>query len=280
MFWRSASTLLLLASATAVAEQGDYVLLGGLESDTAGNLAGTLVSEYAVGDDTWLSFGVAHTDVDLEQTDSLNTWYVDAGLDHYFDPVGVRVSAAYWGDKDVLDSFDGRLSLYLRRERFSLSAEVEYRDFEFDIPASRFFDAREFGFDAVGVGATARTDVGTSASLFFSGISYDYSVNLELDQDRTLAQLINVSRLSLINSLVDYRVSAGLSIDHKLSQWTFNLASWRGAVDQSQTVSATVRFLTPLGDRTDIEFGLGYDDSELYGDVTFFSLFLYFYGGK
>ena len=31
---------------------------------------------------------------------------------------------------------------------------------------------------------------------------------------------------------------------------------------------------------TDIEFGLGYDDSELYGDVVFFSLYAYFYGAN
>jgi hypothetical protein len=36
----------------------------------------------------------------------------------------------------------------------------------------------------------------------------------------------------------------------------------------------------PLSDRSDIEFGLGYDASDLYGNVTFFSLFLYFYGGR
>ena len=30
----------------------------------------------------------------------------------------------------------------------------------------------------------------------------------------------------------------------------------------------------------DIEFGLGYDDSENYGEVTVFSVFLYFYGGS
>jgi hypothetical protein len=40
----------------------------------------------------------------------------------------------------------------------------------------------------------------------------------------------------------------------------------------------TLRLLTPLSEKTDIEFGLGYDDSDLYGDVTFFSVYLYFYG--
>jgi hypothetical protein len=28
-----------------------------------------------------------------------------------------------------------------------------------------------------------------------------------------------------------------------------------------------------------MEFSVGYDDSELYGDVTFFSVFFYFYRG-
>ena len=47
----------------------------------------------------------------------------------------------------------------------------------------------------------------------------------------------------------------------------------------SRTKSDTVRFLAPIGHRNDIEFGLGYDDSENYGEVTVFSVFLYFYGG-
>jgi hypothetical protein len=34
----------------------------------------------------------------------------------------------------------------------------------------------------------------------------------------------------------------------------------------------------PMTDRTDIELGVGYDDSELYGDVTFLSVYLFFYG--
>ena len=36
---------------------------------------------------------------------------------------------------------------------------------------------------------------------------------------------------------------------------------------------------TPVGERTDLELGIGYDDSELYGSLAFFSVFLFFYGG-
>ena len=30
---------------------------------------------------------------------------------------------------------------------------------------------------------------------------------------------------------------------------------------------------------SDIEFGFGYDDSENYGEVRIFSIYVYFYGG-
>ena len=90
--------------------------------------------------------------------------------------------------------------------------------------------------------------------------------------------LLSVSRLSLINSLVDYRAGMTLSIEAGDSMWDIDVASWEGAINRSRTNSLTVRFLTPLSNRTDVEFGLGYDDSELYGDVTFFSLYLFFYG--
>ena len=50
-------------------------------------------------------------------------------------------------------------------------------------------------------------------------------------------------------------------------------------MDGGETNSATLRFLNPLGKSADVEFALGFDDSDLYGSVTFFSVFLYFYGG-
>ena len=53
-----------------------------------------------------------------------------------------------------------------------------------------------------------------------------------------------------------------------------------GEVDGSVTNSVTVRLMTPIGDKSDIEFGLGVDNSELYGTVTFLSVYLFFYGGS
>ncbi len=279
MCW-SRALLLAVISSPALADQGDYLLAIGFDADDAGSRAATLVADYAVGDVTWMSFAFAKTDIDADQSVSIDTSFVNVELDHYFDPRGVRFGVSYWGDSDVLDSLDSTFSLYLRGSRFSLSGDVEYRSFEFDIPPSRQFDGRDVQFDAWGLGATARFDVAENASVFVSGIGYDYSVDLRLNQNRPIVQLLNVSRRSLINSLIDYRASIALGIDQELSRWTIDFATWRGAVDQGQTNSATVRFLTPVSERFDAEFGLGYDDSELYGEVTFFSVFLYFYGVK
>ncbi len=276
---RYALSLLLLAAALP-AEEGDYVIAGGIQWDTDDAFAVSLLADREIVERGWLSLILARNRVDVEQTSSLNTTYAELGFDRHFEPVGLRVAAAYWGDNDILDSIDGRASLYWRNDGRRLALNVEYRDFEFDLPAGRFLPGREFRFDATGIGASAGFDLGTDADLFLSGIAYDYSVNLRLDGNRGLLRLLNVSRLSLINSLVDYRVSAGVGMDRGLSRWQLDLSAWRGAVDQSDTRSLTLSFTTPLAARSDIELGLGYDDSELYGDAVFLSAFVYFYGGS
>lgn len=271
---------LILAAAALPADEGDYVLAGGIQSDTDDAFAVSLLADREIVERTWLSLILARNRIDVEEESSLNTTYAELGFDRYFDPVGLRLGAAYWGDNDILDSIDGRASLYWRRGGRRAALNVEYRDFEFDLPARRFLPGRQFRFDATGIGASAGFDLGDDADLSLAGIAYDYSVNLRLDGNRGLLTLLNVSRLSLINSLVDYRVSAGIGLDRGLSRWQLDLSAWRGAVDRSDTRSLTVSFTTPLSARADIELGLGYDDSELYGDAVFLSAFLYFYGGS
>ena len=269
--------LLLLAGNCWAA--GDYVIAGGLQSDTADGLAVALLGDLAVAEETWLSAGLARSSVELPIRDELETWYGDVGLDHFFDPVGVRLGLAYWGDSSVLDSTDARASLYFRGASGSLSFDYEFRDLELELPETVFTRRRQVNFDANGYGLGARLDLSEDVDIRFKGMSYDYSVNLRLDPNRDIVNLISVTRLSLLNTLVDYRVSASLGVDFALKRLEFEFAQWEGAVEGSRTNSYSVRFLTPIGRRNDIEFGLGYDDSENYGEVTVFSIFLYFYGG-
>ena len=269
--------LLLLASVSAAAADG-YMIGGGAESDSEGGLSATLLGGVGLSADTWLSAGLAKSSVDLVSGRKLDTLYADVELDHFFDPIGIRVGAAYWGDSDVLESNDWRASMYYRNDTAALSLEYEFRDFDFVIPSTDFLALRRIMFDADGFGASARINTSENTSLRLRGIKYDYSIPFRPVENVDAARLISVTRLSLINTLVDHRASVSLSIDQGLKNWDIELSTWESILDKSRTRSLTVRYLVPMTDKTDIELGLGYDDSELYGDVTFFSLYLFFYG--
>jgi hypothetical protein len=254
MSWSKCIAFLLLSGNCWAA--GEYVIAGGVQGDSADGIAGALLLR-----------------------DTLETWYGDVALDHFFDPAGVRLGLAYWGDNSVLDSTDARASLYFRGSRGSLSFDYEFRDFELELPEFDFLRRRQINFDANGLGLGARLDLSENVDVRFKGMSYDYSVNLRLDPNRDIVNLISVTRLSLLNTLVDYRASLSLGFDFGLKRLELEAAQWEGAVAGSRTNSYSVRFLAPISRRNDIEFGLGYDDSENYGEVTVFSVFLYFYGG-
>jgi hypothetical protein len=258
---------------------GEYVLAGGVQGDSADGIAAVLLGDLAVADETWLSAGLARSSVELPLRDELETWYADIGLDHFFDPAGVRLGLAYWGDSSVLDSTDARASLYFRAASGSLSFDYEFRDLELELPEFDFLRRRQVNFDANGYGLGARLDLTDGVDVRFKGMSYDYSINLRRDPNRDIVNLISVTRLSLLNTLVDYRASLALGFDFGLKRLEFEAGQWEGAVEGSRTNSYSVRFLVPIGNRNDIEFELGYDDSENYGQVTVFSVLLYFYGG-
>lgn len=269
--------LLLFAGTSALAADG-FMVGGGAESDSDGGLSAALLGGVGLTEDTWLSAGLAKSSVDLASGRKLETLYADIELDHFFDPIGIRVGAAYWGDSDILESNDWRASTYFRNDKATVSLEYEFRDFDFVIPSTDFLVSRRIMFDANGFGASARFNTSENTSLRLRGIKYDYSVPFRPVENVDAARLISVTRLSLINTLVDHRASVSLSIDQGLKNWDIELSTWESILDKSRTRSLTVRYLMPMTDRTDIELGVGYDDSELYGDVTFFSLFLFFYG--
>lgn len=277
MFLRS--SLLLLSLATAAAADGNaYLLGGGLDADADSGLRASLLASVGLAEETWLSGSASTSSVDLPLRGNSDIVYADIDLDHNIGPLGFTLGAGYWGDPDILDSVDLRASLYIKRDRVTLAAEFEQRDFDFIIPPSDFFPGREFAFDADGIGARARFRIGEAFSIAVSAMQYDYSVNFVPNENRDAIRLATVSRLGLINNLIDSRARLGFGYDVGLQRWELDLGTSKGALDRARTRSVTVRFLTPLGRKTDIEFGLGYDDSDRYGSTTLFSVFLYFYG--
>lgn len=277
MSWRNGIALLLLAG-NALAADG-YIVGIGVEGDSGDGLSVTALADVGVAENTWISAAVARNTVDLELLPSLETWYGDLGFDHLFDPIGVRLGISYWGDSDILDSNDWRASVYWRGDKVTVSGDYEFRDFSFELPATDFFPGRTARFDANGVGLTTRFDLSRKVSLGLYGMDYDYSINLRQANNRGILELLSFSRQSLINSLVDHRVGASLSIEAGKRNWYLDASSQKGEVDGGTTNSAVVRLLTPVGKRGDLEFGLGVDHSDLYGTVTFLSVFAFFYGG-
>lgn len=263
----------------ALAGEG-YIVGAGAEGDSNGGFALAALGELGVTEKTWVSASLARYTVDSVGGGEVSSLFGDVGVDHWFKPLGVRLGISRWGDNDSLDSDDWRASLYWRVDGFSISADYEYRDFTFELPAVDLFPRRTINFDANGVGATLRVGVSDAVDIGFSGMDYDYGVNLRLDSNRALTDLLSFSRLSLITTLVDYRVGATVGVDAGKRRWQFDVSSWEGEADRSSTRSVTVSMLSPLGDKADIELALGLDDSERYGNVSFFSVFVYFYGGS
>ena len=268
----------LLLAGFVHADGHGYVIGGGAESDTAGGRAVSVFADRGLAENTWLTGAAARTETGRGPL-SLDTLYVDAGLDHWFDPAGVRIAAAYWGDKDILDSVDLRGSLYFRNDTVSLSLDYKRRDFDLTFSPSLIADTRTVEFYADGIGLTSRVQASKRVSLTISGMSYQYSRDINLQPRIEILRILSTSRLSLMNSLIDYRYSAGIEFRFGLQSIDFRLQNWQTAVDQGRVNSLAIGFLTPVSDRTDMEFRFAYDESENFGNTVSLAAYFYYFGG-
>ena len=261
---------------TATAGEG-YVVGLGVEGDTSDSLAFSAFADFGLSEKTWISVTAAKSQAE-GVIGRLDTAYGDIGLDHYFDPVGIRLGAAYWGDDELLDSFDVRGSLYVRTKAVSLTADYERRDFDFFFDLQPLTQRRQVEFEADGYGLSFRADAGERVGLFIRGMSYDYSVDLTQLQNISDLNFLSVSRLSLANSLLDHRVDTGLDIKFGLKLLSLEVGRRQTAIDSGRVTSYSVGFLFPASDASDIELRVGYDDSEPFGGTAVFSFFWFFYG--
>lgn len=268
----------MLVSGLACAEGQGYVLGAGAASDSAGGRALSVFADYGVAKKTWLTGAFATTQTG-GVLGGLDTIYVDAGLDHWFEPLGVRAAAAYWGDKDILDSADLLGSLYFRSDRASLSLDYQRREFDFTIATALRDTTRTVEFHADGFGLSSRVAAGDTVSFYAGGMSYRYSRDLSLQPNVDVLRILSTSRLSLMNSLIDYRYNFGVGFDLGLQRIDFRLESWQTAVDQGRVDSVSIGFLTPVADRSDMEFSFAFDESENFGSAVSLAVYVYFFGG-
>jgi hypothetical protein len=278
LFYKQWAVMLLasLLSGNAFAG-GGYILGLGAEGDSSDSLAFSAFGDFGLTENTWISVTAAKAQSEGAVSE-LDTVYGDIGLDHYFNPVGIRIGAAYWGDSDILDSVDIRGSLYVRTKAITLSTDYERRNFDFLFNLEPLLERRQVEFEADGFGLNFRAAAGTRVSLYLRGMSYDYSVDLTRLQNISDLNFLSASRLSLANSLLDHRVDAGMDIKFGLKMLSFGAGSRQTAIDGGRVDSFSVGFLFPASDATDIEIRGGYDDSENFGNTIVLSFFWYFYG--
>ena len=272
------SVLLCLACNGSVFAAG-YVLGVGAAADTEDGRAISAFGDFGIGENTWLSgtFGSTETN---GIAGGFSTTFADVGIDHYFNPVGIRISGAHWGDPDILDSDDVRAALYYRDDIASFSADYERRNFDFVFRSLLLDERRKAEFHADGWGLTSRIQFSDRITVRLSGMHYGYSRDIRIQPEIDVLRFLSASRLSLINSLIDYRINAGMEFRFGLRSIDVSAGSWKTAVDQSKVDSYTIGFLTPMSDRTDIEFRLSFDDSESFGNTTALTVYLYYFGGS
>ena len=278
MSYCKSAAVALICSASPLAAADGYALGIGVDGDTADGRAISAFGDFAIRDDSrlFLSAGAAEIRGFLGDR---RTRFVDADIDHWFEPLGVRVGGGYWGDPDILDSRDLTAAIYLRGQAGSLTLNYERRKFEFDLQSDQL-RGRTATFDADGWGMQGRLNLAERVGVFAGGTAYDYSRDLRIEQDIDVLSFLTVSRLSMLRGLIEDEFSAGIEFEFGLRRIDFTAGRWTTAVDGSRIDSYSVGFLAPLTDRTDVEFRLAYDDSELFGQTTAFSIYLYYFGGS
>lgn len=282
MFLSKSSALIfaisLLMSATATADGGVILGMSG-EADTS---SGRLISgfiDYGFTEDTRVSAVLART-ITGGPVGGLDTLYADMSAEHSFGPIGLAVSGAYWGDKDLLDSKDLRGSIFFRGDSASLSVDYERRAFDFVFASILEQDLiRTVEFTADGLGAAGSVKLGKRNRLFASGMSYDYSRNIRLQTSIDNLRFLSSSRLSLMNSLIDYRLSAGVDfqLEHNRAI-DITLSRWQTAIDGGTVDSISFGFVAPSGIATDTELRIFFDKSENYGSTLALSVSFYYFG--
>ncbi len=90
---RCSRILLLVLIAGPAWAIDDYIIGGGIDADSADGVAGALFADVGLNDKTRLSGSFGKSNVPLPRGVKLNTAYGDVGIDHWFDPIGVRTAA-------------------------------------------------------------------------------------------------------------------------------------------------------------------------------------------
>jgi len=237
---------------------------------------------WGVTEDTWLFFAAGSSTSPAERAD-ISTKDLIAGVDHSFGWFGTSLEVEQWGEKDAVESFDYRGSVYVHGERFNVGLEVERRDIDltFSIlgPRDRLIQ-RTTQMTGDGAGLFFRFDLTDWWRVYGSTREYDYSRNLTLLPRLDRFNLLSTSTLTLSNSFLENDHRLGFEWRAGRSLINLGFGRNRSAVDQTDLESVNVSVLFPVSYRMDLEFNIGQSNYESYEPSLYGGVMLMIYGGS
>lgn len=236
---------------------------------------------WGVAAKTWLFFAAGHSASPPDGAD-LSTNDLLGGIDHSFGLVGMTFEVEQWGQKDEVESFDYRGSVYLHGERFNIGLEREWRDIDltFSIlnPLGELVP-RTTELTGKGTGIFFRADLTDWWRVYGSARKYDYSRDLGVLPRLDVFNFLSSSTLTLANSFLedDYRIGFEWRAGTKLINLSFGRN--RSAVDLSELESVSASILWPISYRMDLEFNIGRSSSDFFEPSVYGGILLLIYGG-
>ena len=255
-----------------------YVVGLSAGADSAEGRNVSALFDYSFTDATSITFDAGVTQAEGDPVDIKTTLW-DVALAHDFGPVGVEASLGQWGDSDEFTSDNYSAGLFRSFGSWRISVDYLHRDLELTFRSLGSPDTtinNNVSADGIQAGLGFTADSG--AALYATAHRYDYNRNVTRLEQFRLARLLSPSSLTLSGSLLDHSVSVGGDWPVGDQLLSLNYARDRTAVDQTDVDSLSFSWLTPLGERSDIEIGVGVSRDELDSQYFVSVLFLH-YGG-
>ncbi len=276
-FFLLAATVLVCFTQSVQAD--DTYLLGfGAAVDSAEGVSVTALVDYSFNTKASLALdaGITRADGDPEV---LNTTLWNLEFSYDFGLIGVKTAIGQWGDSDEYTSDSVAIGLFRQIGNWRISADYLHRDLNLTFrqiqnpETTRTVSARSTGtsVDIVYTGDSGR-------AFFLSAVQFDYNKDVTRLNQFRIARLLSPTSLTLSGSLLDHSVSAGAEWPFSDSGLSLSFARDRTATDGEDIDSLMLNWLTPIGDLTDLDIGVGMSQD---GDDTqyFVSLLFLRYGG-
>lgn len=236
---------------------------------------------WGVTEDTWLFFAAGRSSSPADRAD-ITTNDLVAGVDHSFGLLGASFEVEQWGEKNAVESFDYRGSLYVQGDRFNVGVEFERRaiDLTFSILGPRDRPIiRTTDLTGDGVGLFFRADLTDWWRVYGSARQYDYSRNLAVLPRLDVFNFLSTSTLTLANSFLDDDYRLGFEWRAGVSLINLGFGRNRSAVDRSKLESVNASVLFPISNRMDLEFNVGSSSSDFLESSAYGGVMLLIYGG-